>query len=86
MYIQSDDMIGDPKFAKFSRDIRGKYKELKEKIDYEDSLYNICKINDNINNRENRFEQIIKNVNELAWWIPIRKLRDKFRNKIFKGI
>lgn len=86
IYIQSDDMIGDPKFAKFSKDIREKYKELKEKIDYEDNLYNIVKINSNIDKNENRFEKIIKNVDKLAWWIPIRKCRDKFRKKIFKGI
>ena len=25
-----------------------------------------------------------KNINKLAWWIPIRKWRDNFRNKFFK--
>ncbi|WP_158639847.1 hypothetical protein [Brachyspira aalborgi] len=24
-----------------------------------------------------------KNINKLAWWIPIRKWRDNFRNKFF---
>lgn len=89
MYIQSDDMIGDPKFAKFSKDIREKYKELKEKNYYQDNLYNIVKINAelmSISNNESRIEKIIKNVNDLAWWIPIRKLRDKFRNKVLSGI
>ena len=81
VYIQSDDMIASQKMKKFSEDIRIKYKELKEKIDYNVDSNSLLYA---INNYENRFEDIIKNVNDLAWWIPIRKLRDKFRNKIFK--
>ena len=30
---------------------------------------------------ERKFEIMNKNIDKLAWWIPIRKLRDKFRNK-----
>ncbi|MEI0495512.1 radical SAM protein [Brachyspira intermedia] len=30
-------------------------------------------------------DQFVKLVNSIAWWIPIRKLRDNFRNKILYG-
>ena len=47
-------------------------KELKDKINrYDKEIRNLnCKID--------------KVVDSLAWWIPIRKLRDNFRNKFFK--
>ncbi|MEI0495518.1 class I SAM-dependent methyltransferase [Brachyspira intermedia] len=35
-----------------------------------------------INDREKRLNQFL---NSIAWWIPIRKLRDNFRNKILYG-
>ena len=92
VYIQSDDMKGDPKFAKFSNDIRLKYKELKDKMDYDEELYNIVKINESLSNNaelynvinsyENKLNNIQNNINKLAWWIPIRKWRDNFRNKM----
>ena len=25
-----------------------------------------------------------KNINKIAWWIPVRKWRDNFRNKFFR--
>ena len=91
VYIQSDDMKGDPKFAKFSDDIRAKYKELKNKIDYDESWYNIVRINElpkeieyqntiseyqsTISEYDNKINRIYKNINKLAWWIPIRKWR-----------
>uniref|UniRef100_UPI0026086F7E polysaccharide pyruvyl transferase family protein n=1 Tax=uncultured Brachyspira sp. TaxID=221953 RepID=UPI0026086F7E len=42
---------------------------------------NINTLNDKLNNNS----QILKykdNINKLAWWIPIKKLRDHFRNKM----
>ncbi|MEI0562338.1 hypothetical protein R4L22_12230 [Brachyspira pilosicoli] len=49
---------------------------------------NITRINNNeniINVNSNKINAIINNVNclinELSWWIPIKKLRDNFRNK-----
>ena len=42
---------------------------------------NINTLNDKLNNNS----QILKykdNINKLAWWIPIKKLRDRFRNKM----
>ena len=32
---------------------------------------------------ERKFEIINKNIDKIAWWIPIRKWRDNFRNKFF---
>ncbi|MEI0518249.1 radical SAM protein [Brachyspira murdochii] len=92
VYIQSDDMNGDPKFAKFSDDIRKKYQELKDSMNYQEDLYNIVKINESLSNNlelhniinsyENKLNNISNNINKLAWWIPIRKWRDSFRNKM----
>ncbi|TKZ15772.1 radical SAM protein, partial [Brachyspira catarrhinii] len=77
------------KFAKFSADIRAKYKELKDKINYKEDSYNIVKINENLSNNselynvinsyESKFENIKNNINKLAWWIPVKKWRDDFR-------
>lgn len=40
---------------------------------------NINQINENINNLNNRINNIIDTI---AWWIPIKKWRDNFRNKL----
>lgn len=37
-------------------------------------------VNNNINNLEYKIDKLI---DTLAWWIPIRKWRDNFRNKFF---
>ena len=45
---------------------------------YEDIIYkNIFK---RLNNIEYKIDKLI---DTLAWWIPIRKWRDNFRNKFF---
>ncbi|WP_295161151.1 radical SAM protein [uncultured Brachyspira sp.] len=87
VYIQSDDMKGDPKFAKYSGDIRAKYNELKDNMNYEEDLYNIVKFNEDLSNINfyNKLNNIQNNINKLAWWIPIRKWRDNFRNKILNA-
>ncbi|MEI0703096.1 radical SAM protein [Brachyspira intermedia] len=92
IHIQPDDNKGDPRFAKFSADIRVKYQELKDKINYEEDLYNIVKINECLSNNselyniinsyESKLSNISNNINKLAWWIPIKKWRDNFRNKM----
>ena len=33
---------------------------------------------------ERKFENINKNIDKIAWWIPIRKWRDKFRKKMLE--
>ena len=60
---------------------------------FEANIYNQNKINNfenRINILENKFNDIkIKNkklndlIDKIAWWIPVRKWRDNFRNKFF---
>ena len=59
-----------------------KIKELNSKIDKD-----IKELKDKINCYDNKINdlncKINKVVDTLAWWIPIRKWRDSFRNKFF---
>lgn len=42
-------------------------------------------ISNNIENRINNIDnKLNKLINELAWWIPVKKWRDNFRNKMLK--
>ena len=38
---------------------------------------------ESINDKNDKLDRLNKIVNTLAWWIPIRKWRDNFRNKFF---
>ena len=49
-------------------------------VKVEDYNYNISLLNKEI---EKNNIQINKLVNSIAWWIPVKKWRDNFRNKIF---
>ena len=51
--------------------------------DKNNKLENMYKeLNDNYNNIVSIFNEV---VDRIAWWIPIKKWRDKFRNKILYG-
>ena len=41
--------------------------------------YNINRVENNLNISNNKINNI---VNAIAWWIPNKKIRDNFRNKI----
>ncbi|MEI0557258.1 radical SAM protein [Brachyspira intermedia] len=92
----SENSPGDPKYVKFSKDIRNEIdKFIKQYGDSQD--YNIIRIHNttipekNINiqnelyNCKDKLSKIEENINKLAWWIPIRKWRDNFRNKILNN-
>lgn len=34
---------------------------------------------------KNNFEIVKKNIEKLAWWIPVKKWRDNFRNKMLNA-
>ena len=38
-----------------------------------------CNFNNNIDNKVNKI------INQIAWWIPVKKWRDNFRNKILRA-
>ena len=48
------------------------FKKIRENID--------IMINQKVNVLDNKIDKLI---DTLAWWIPIRKWRDNFRNKLF---
>lgn len=69
--------------------------QLKNITDYRQNISNLKSEIESLNNKHkleieslnnhyiSEIEVIRNNVNRLAWWIPIRKLRDKFRENIF---
>ena len=60
--------------------------EYYKNINYLNILENNYYIYNKLESLENRLEttetKLNKIINTLAWWIPIRKLRDGFRNKM----
>ena len=53
---------------------------------YETFNYYINDMYDDLNNKYNKITLILeKLINSIAWFIPIRKWRDNFRNKILNG-
>ena len=63
-------------YQSFSNYIQSADNDVNNKLE---SMYK--KLNDKYNNIISIFNEV---VDRIAWWIPIRKWRDGFRNKFFK--
>ncbi|WP_297247630.1 radical SAM protein [uncultured Brachyspira sp.] len=80
--------FGAPEWVKYHEDLNKSIDEYRKKIEIEPLdnifyLYNsVLEKNDLTTKLENDLNKIKYNINKLAWWIPIRKWRDNFRNKM----
>ena len=61
-------------------EISNKYNEISNKYNEISNKYN--EINNKYNEISNKYNKMI---NTIAWWIPIKKWRDSFRNKILRA-
>ena len=80
-YIETVDNDINNKLEGVYKELNDKYNNIIQSVDNDinDKLENMYKeLNDKYNNIVSVFNEI---VDKLAWWIPIKKIRNKFRGK-----